>query len=67
MITDDVMKGIKECIALAPLHNPAHIVGIEAAQQAFPALKNVAVFDTAYHQTMPEASIPLCTSVQTIR
>ncbi|PKG40984.1 acetate kinase [Psychromonas sp. Urea-02u-13] len=54
VITDDVMKGIKECIALAPLHNPAHIVGIEAAQQAFPALQNVAVFDTAYHQTMPE-------------
>jgi len=54
VITDEVMKGIKECIALAPLHNPAHIEGIEAAQQAFPALKNVAVFDTAYHQTMPE-------------
>jgi acetate kinase len=54
VITDDVLKGIKECIALAPLHNPAHIVGIEAAQQAFPSLQNVAVFDTAYHQTMPE-------------
>ena len=56
VITDDVMKGIKECIALAPLHNPAHIVGIEAAQEAFPELKNVAVFDTAFHQTMPEES-----------
>ncbi|MCP5076533.1 MAG: acetate kinase, partial [Psychromonas sp.] len=54
VINDDVMKGIKECIALAPLHNPAHIVGIEAAKQAFPTLQNVAVFDTAYHQTMPE-------------
>jgi acetate kinase len=54
IINDDVMKGIKDCIALAPLHNPAHIVGIEAAQQAFPGLPNVAVFDTAFHQTMPE-------------
>lgn len=54
VICDEVMKGIKECIALAPLHNPAHIVGIEAAQKAFPSLQNVAVFDTAYHQTMPE-------------
>ena len=56
VIDTDVMKGIKECIALAPLHNPAHIVGIEAAQQAFPQLPNVAVFDTAFHQTMPESA-----------
>ncbi|MCG6283389.1 acetate kinase, partial [Vibrio diabolicus] len=40
--------------SFAPLHNPAHIVGIKAAQKAFPALQNVAVFDTAFHQTMPE-------------
>lgn len=38
----------------APLHNPAHLVGIKAAQHAFPTLANVAVFDTAFHQTMPE-------------
>jgi acetate kinase len=54
VIDDNVLTGIKECISLAPLHNPAHIVGIEAAQQAFAGLPNVAVFDTAFHQSMPE-------------
>ncbi|OOF15547.1 acetate kinase [Salinivibrio sp. PR932] len=56
LITDEVLKGIQDAASFAPLHNPAHIVGIEAAKKAFPALKNVAVFDTAYHQTMPEES-----------
>lgn len=54
LITDDVIKGITDCATLAPLHNPAAIEGIMAAKAAFPALKNVAVFDTAFHQTMPE-------------
>ncbi len=54
LIADAVLKGIEDCAALAPLHNPAHIIGINAAQKAFPELKNVAVFDTAFHQTMPE-------------
>ncbi|MZI95122.1 acetate/propionate family kinase [Vibrio sp. CAIM 722] len=54
LIDNDVLQGIEDCATLAPLHNPAHIVGIKAAQKAFPALKNVAVFDTAFHQTMPE-------------
>ncbi|WP_021023988.1 acetate kinase [Salinivibrio costicola] len=54
LITDEVLKGIHDAASFAPLHNPAHIVGIEAAKKAFPALKNVAAFDTAYHQTMPE-------------
>ncbi len=54
VITEEVIKNIEDCTALAPLHNPAHIVGIRAAQHAFPELTNVAVFDTAYHQTMPE-------------
>ncbi|MEH6532146.1 acetate kinase [Photobacterium frigidiphilum] len=54
LIDETVVKGIEDCSALAPLHNPAHIIGIKAAQKAFPALKNVAVFDTAFHQTMPE-------------
>ena len=53
VITPEVMKDIEACIVLAPLHNPAHILGIEAAQKAFPALPQVAVFDTAFHQTMP--------------
>ncbi|EHS4947722.1 acetate kinase [Vibrio cholerae] len=54
LIDDAVLKGIEDCAALAPLHNPAHLIGIKAAQKAFPELKNVAVFDTAFHQTMPE-------------
>ena len=54
IITETVIKGIEACITLAPLHNPAHLVGIKAAQHAFPTLANVAVFDTAFHQTMPE-------------
>lgn len=54
LITDEVMKGIEDSASFAPLHNPAHIVGIEAAKAAFPELENVAVFDTAFHQTMPE-------------
>lgn len=54
VITEQVIKGIEECAALAPLHNPAHLVGIRAAQHAFSELPNVAVFDTAFHQTMPE-------------
>ncbi|MBV1841643.1 MULTISPECIES: acetate kinase [Photobacterium] len=56
LICEDVLKGIEECSTLAPLHNPAHIIGIKAAQKSFPSLKNVAVFDTAFHQTMPEES-----------
>ncbi|WP_321406715.1 acetate kinase [Tolumonas auensis] len=54
LIDDSVVKGIEECCTLAPLHNPAHLVGISAAKHAFPSLPNIAVFDTAYHQTMPE-------------
>lgn len=53
LITPEVMRDIEACVVLAPLHNPAHILGIEAAQQAFPDLPQVAVFDTAFHQTMP--------------
>ncbi|CZF77527.1 acetate kinase [Grimontia sp. AD028] len=54
LICDSVLKGIEDASSFAPLHNPAHLVGIEAAKAAFPTLKNVAVFDTAFHQTMPE-------------
>lgn len=54
VVTDEVTQNIADCAALAPLHNPAHVIGIEAAQKAFPDLKNVVVFDTAFHQTMPE-------------
>ncbi len=54
VIDASVIKGIEECCTLAPLHNPAHLVGISAAKHAFPSLPNVAVFDTAFHQSMPE-------------
>ncbi len=54
LITDDVLKGIEDCATLAPLHNPAAIIGIKAAQKAFPSLPMSAVFDTAFHQSMPE-------------
>ncbi|MDP5292548.1 acetate kinase [Oceanimonas sp. CHS3-5] len=54
LIDDEVIEGIDACASLAPLHNPAHLVGIHSAMSAFPALPQVAVFDTAFHQTMPE-------------
>ena len=54
IITPDVIQGIEDCASLAPLHNPAHLIGIRAAMASFPALPQVAVFDTAFHQTMPE-------------
>ena len=56
IITDEVMKGIEECIELAPLHNPAAILGIKACQSVMPGKKNVAVFDTSFHQTIPAES-----------
>lgn len=54
LITPDVIQGIQDCGHLAPLHNPANLGGILAAQQAFPDVPHVAVFDTAFHQTMPK-------------
>lgn len=53
IIDDDVMKAIEDCIELAPLHNPPNIMGIEACQELMPSTPMVAVFDTAFHQTIP--------------
>ncbi len=53
VITDEVMAAIEECNPLAPLHNPANIIGIKACQALMPGVPMVAVFDTAFHQTMP--------------
>lgn len=53
LVDDEVLKVLKKCIPLAPLHNPANITGIEVASEIFPNAKNVCVFDTAFHQTMP--------------
>ncbi len=53
VITDDVMKALEKCSAFAPLHNPANIIGINACAEIMPGVPQVAVFDTAFHQTMP--------------
>ena len=55
-IDGEVVKGINECSELAPLHNPPNMMGIEACQELMPNTPMVAVFDTAFHQTMPETS-----------
>ncbi|MCL1090463.1 acetate kinase [Shewanella profunda] len=54
IIDDSVIAGIEDCASLAPLHNPAHLIGIRAAMASFPKLPQVAVFDTAFHQSMPD-------------
>ena len=56
LITGEVMAAIEECNPLAPLHNPANIIGIKACQALMPDTPMVAVFDTAFHQTMPAAA-----------
>ncbi|WP_010174314.1 acetate kinase [Bacillus coahuilensis] len=56
IITEDVLAKIEELSDLAPLHNPANITGIRAFQAALPHVEAVAVFDTAFHQSMPESS-----------
>jgi len=54
LIDKAVLDALRECIPLAPLHNPANITGIEAARKVMPEVPMVAVFDTAFHQTMPD-------------
>jgi len=54
IVTDKVIKKIEELIPLAPLHNPANILGMKICRELMPNVPNVAVFDTAFHQTMPE-------------
>lgn len=54
ILTDEVIKGIEECSELAPLHNPANLIGISACKELMPSTPMVGVFDTAFHQTMPE-------------
>lgn len=54
IITEEVKKAIDECSAIAPLHNPPNLIGINACETLMPNVKQVAVFDTAFHQTMPE-------------
>ncbi|MBQ9991590.1 MAG: acetate kinase [Lachnospiraceae bacterium] len=54
ILTDEVIKGIEECNDLAPLHNPANLIGINACKELMPGVPMVGVFDTAFHQTMPK-------------
>ncbi|MDO4593926.1 MAG: acetate kinase [Tissierellia bacterium] len=54
IIDDEVKKAVKEYTKFAPLHNPANLMGLEACEKLLPNVKNVAVFDTAFHQTMPQ-------------
>jgi len=54
IINDEVIKAIEDCVALAPLHNPANLIGIRACEELMPNVPQVAVFDTAFHQTMPQ-------------
>ncbi len=55
-INDEVKRAIRMCASMAPLHNPPNLGGIEACEHAFPEVPNVAVFDTAFHQSMPAYS-----------
>ena len=54
VVTDDVIEAIKECNDLAPLHNPANLIGIDACRKLMPNVPMAGIFDTAFHQTMPE-------------
>ncbi|HIW20407.1 MAG TPA: acetate kinase [Candidatus Dorea intestinavium] len=54
VLTDEVIKAVEECNDLAPLHNPANLIGVRACMEAMPGVPMVGVFDTAFHQTMPE-------------
>lgn len=54
MINKDVIDALEECVPLAPLHNPANLMGIEAMMEVLPDVPQVGVFDTAFHQTMPD-------------
>lgn len=56
LITEEMLKTVEECNDLAPLHNPANLIGVRACQKLMPNVPMVGVFDTAFHQTMPEVA-----------
>lgn len=56
VITDEMIAAVKECNDLAPLHNPANLIGIDVCSELMPGVPQVGVFDTAFHQTMPESA-----------
>ena len=57
IVTDEVVQAIEECADLAPLHNPANLIGIRSCEKIMPNVPQAAVFDTAFHQTMPKKHI----------
>ena len=57
LINDEVKEAINDAAKFAPLHNPANMMGLKACEELLPNVPNVAVFDTAFHQTMPELSL----------
>ncbi len=59
LLTPEVLKTIEECNDLAPLHNPANLIGIDACKELMPNVPMVGVFDTAFHQTMPRKHISM--------
>ncbi|GDY56743.1 hypothetical protein SVIO_073660 [Streptomyces violaceusniger] len=65
LITDEVVEEIEKLIPLAPLHNPANVTGIKVARDLRPDLPQVAVFDTAFHSTIPEAAARYAIDVET--
>ena len=67
VITDEVKKAVEECNDLAPLHNPANLIGVAACEKLMPGTPMVAVFDTAFHQTMPEKAICMDFHMSTMR
>ncbi|KJV26513.1 acetate kinase [Aquitalea magnusonii] len=67
VIDDTVIAEIEKCAKLAPLHNPAHLLGIRTAMQQFPGLTQVAVFDTAFHQSMPQQAYLYAVPMQLYR
>ena len=66
VVTPEVKAAIAECNDLAPLHNPANLIGIEACESLMPGTPQVVVFDTAFHQTMPEKFPREASSVSTL-
>jgi acetate kinase len=67
LVDDDVLRAVRDLATLAPLHNPVNAVGIEVARRAFPSLPHVAVFDTAFHQTLPAHAYTYAVPPQWIR
>ena len=66
IINDEVISVIEECCDLGPLHNPANLMGIRACMELMPGKPNVAVFDTAFHQTMPEKAYMYAIHINTM-